>query len=234
MAYPARGRPLSHVGPADRIDYLKGVAGLTLIGLLVSGFAGLVSAITIAPLITGQWAMLGVIFGSYAVAHYVAPRMVFGSAKWAGFLLGATFQGVAMGYLLLFAVILSQAVSGNPFLLIGQAMGLTALAGVGILAYLWSGPQELSLVRAGLSAFFVPMLILMVVTAVFPIGGVAGVGISVLFVLVSVAGLLYQTNQVLHQYSTDMKIEGAYTITMGVLILFWNLLSLIMALTGRD
>ena len=58
--------------------------------------------------------------------------------------------------------------------------------------------------------------------------------LSAVFVVVSAAGLLYQVNQVIHRLRTDMHIEGAYLITMGVLVLFWNLLSLLMRLNGRD
>jgi len=236
MAYPAAsGTPLSHASQESRLSYLKSVAGLTFLGLTISGITGIISALTVAqmPIFTTRWGSLALIFGSFGIANYVAPRFVFGGQKWLGFLMGAVFQGVAMGYLLLMAFVMGAA-AGDPLVFIGNALGMTALTCVGILAYLWSGPQELSLVKAGLSAMFLPMLILMGVTAVFPIGGAVGIGISLLFVVISVAGLLYQMNTVLHQMSTDMKVEGAYTITMGVLILFWNLLSLILSLSGRD
>ncbi len=232
MAYPPSGIPLNAVPQETRIDYLKSVAGLSFLGLLIAAVTGTLSALFIAPVLSGQAGMLVMVLGSFAVANYLAPRLVFGTQKWLGFLLGAVFQGVAMGYLLLVAFVMG-AQAGNPFVFIGGALGLTALTCLGILAYLWSGPQELSMVRAGLSALFLPMLILMGVSFVFPIGGALGIGLAVLFVFVSVAGLLYQANTVLHQMSTDMKIEGAYTIMMGVLILFWNLLSLILRLSSR-
>ena len=38
---------------------------------------------------------------------------------------------------------------------------------------------------------------------------------------------------VMHRYRTDMVIAGSYSIMMGVLILFWNLLSLLMHLGDR-
>ena len=47
-------------------------------------------------------------------------------------------------------------------------------------------------------------------------------------------GLLYNLNQVMHTLSTDQHIGGAYTITMGLLVLFWNLLVLLMRLQSRD
>jgi FtsH-binding integral membrane protein len=237
MAYPASSMPLSHAPAETRVQYLKSVAGLTFVGLVIAAVVGIFSAMFIAPIAfqAGQIGVLVMVLGSFAVANWVAPRFVFGGQKWLGFGMGMVFQGVAMGSLLLAAVALGTSL-GNPLGLIANAMALTAVTCGGIVAYLWSGPQELSLVKAGLSALFLPMLILMGVSFAFPslIGGTVGVAISALFVVVSAAGLLYQMNVVLHEMSTDMKIEGAYTIAMGILILFWNLLSLLMRLSGRD
>ncbi|MCB9758595.1 MAG: Bax inhibitor-1 family protein [Alphaproteobacteria bacterium] len=234
MGYAATARPLMYVDTSERVDYLKGVALLTGLGLTVSAITGVLSALLLAPLVTGRWSSMIIILGSYGIAHYVAPRFVFGEQKWLGFMMGAVFQGVAMGYLLLVAFLVSMGSFGNGFLLIGQALGLTALTTVGMGMYLWSGPKELSLVKAGLSAAFLPMLLLMGISFVFPIGGWIGVGISALFVVVSAAGLMYQMNVVLHELRTDMRIEGAYMITMGVLVLFWNVLTLLLRLTSRD
>ena len=79
------------------------------------------------------------------------------------------------------------------------------------------------------------MLGLMALSFGFPglLGGTGGIVVSSIFVLVSAAGLLYQINRVLHHYTTDMHMEGAYTITIGVVVLFWNILSLLMRLRRR-
>ena len=88
---------------------------------------------------------------------------------------------------------------------------------------------------AVLSAVGIPMIVLMVVSFAFPglFSGPVGIGLTALFVLISAGGLLYQINTVLHKLRTDMHIEGAYLITLGVLVLFWNILSLLMSLS-RD
>ena len=52
-------------------------------------------------------------------------------------------------------------------------------------------------------------------------------------VLVSAGGLLYQINSVIHKLHTDQHIEGAYLITLSVLVLFWNILVLLMRLNRR-
>jgi len=57
--------------------------------------------------------------------------------------------------------------------------------------------------------------------------------VSGIFVLVSAAGLLYQLNVVMHEFTEDMPVEGAYTLTIGILVLFWNVLSFLSRLTRR-
>ena len=239
---PAYAQPLARAAASDRVDYLQRVLLWTTGGLTLSGFTGAATATALyvgaamgMNFLLSQWVSLAVILGGYGVAHYLAPKMVFGESKVAGFGLAAIAQGVSMGYLLLFAVLMGTQM-GNPFGLVGAAMGLTAITGFGMAAYVWTGPKNFSMLGAGLSALFLPMMLLMGASFVFPglFGGVLGIGLSALFVVVSVGGLLYQINVVMHRLNTQQHIEGAYLITMGLLILFWNILSLIMRITGRD
>jgi len=238
----AYAQPLVRAAAADRVDYLQRVLLWTTGGLVLSGATGATAAIGLYAaasmgftFLFNQWVSLAIIFGGYGIAHYAAPKLVFGKAKIAGFGLAAIAQGMSMGYLLLSAVLMGIQ-AGNPFGLVGTAMGLTAVTGFGMAAYVWTGPKEFSMLGAGLSAIFLPMLLLMGASFVFPgmFGGILGIGLAGLFVLVSVGGLLYQINVVMHRLNTQQHIEGAYLITMGVLILFWNILSLLMRLTSRD
>jgi FtsH-binding integral membrane protein len=236
MSAVAFAEPVVYADANTRVAYLRRVATLTMVGLFVAAVTGTLSAFAVAaiPLLQGQLAQLAVIFGSFGVAHYAARGMVFGNSKLPGFLLASTFQGIAMGYLLLTAVLVSAATSGSPFLLISEALMLTALSAAGMVAYLWSGPRDFSMIGAGLSMLTLPMLALMVISFVFPIGGIAGIALAGVFVVVSTLALLYQLNVVIHQLRTDMHVEGAYLVTMGLLVLFWNLLTLLMSLSGRD
>lgn len=233
--------PLARASAADRVEYLQRVLMWTTGGLFVSGITGAATALGLSIALSlnitflfNQWVSLAIIFGSYGIAHYVAPRMVFGNAKVLGFGVGAFFQGISMGYLLLSAVAIG-AQMGSPFGMVGTALGLTAMTGLGLTAYVWTGPKNFGWLGAGLSALFLPMMLLMAVSFVFPgfIGGPLGIAVSGLFVLISVGGLLYQINVVMHKLNTQQHIEGAYMITMGILILFWNILSLLMRLNRR-
>lgn len=228
-------QPLNIATPAEKVEYLKKVLAWTTGGLFISAISGMAMstflyvASSALPFLLSSWVSLIIIFGCYGIAHFVAPKMVFGRAKMLGFLTGAVFQGLAMGYLLLAAVTIGIQ-SGNPFGLVISALTLTGATGVGMTAYVYTTPREFKGLGAFLSATFIPMLLLMAVGFVFPglFGGVLGMLLCGVFVLISAAGLLYQLNAVINQLNNDQHIEGSYMITMGVLVLFWNILSLLM------
>jgi len=224
--------PLESAPAEVRATYLRRVLGLVLVGLTITAFTGILSMFTIAmvPQILSGYAPTIIILGCWAVTNYVAPKMVFGTAKWGGFLLGTMMQGVSLGFLLLVAIFLSKQQYGNPLYLVFTALGLTVLSGLGLALYATIQRRDFSMLGAGLAVVSIPMLILMAVSFGFPglLGGTAGIVVSVIFVLISAAGLLYQIDRVLHHYNADMHMEGAYTITIGVVVLFWNILSLLM------
>ena len=231
--------PVSRASVDARADYLKKVLGLTTAGIALAGATSVVSAVGIALagdlLFASRWIPFVAIMGLFAVSTYVAQPMVFGKAKVPGFLLGMLTQGLAMGFLMLTAFAVSGAAFGNPLVLIGLAMGLTAFAMLGMGAYTFVQARNFSMIGAGLSALSIPMLILMVASFAVPglIGGTFGIILSAGFVVISVGAVLYQLNEVMHKFSTDMHWEGAYTISMGILTLFWNILSLLIRLTNR-
>ena len=226
--------PVIEAPPEERVEYLKKTGTYTAISLTIAAFSAVASAMFIAPLVGGGWPAIIVILGSFGIAHYGAPRLVFGQQKQAGLVLASVAEGVAFGFLLLTAMYVSAAELGNPYTLIGQAMAATALTAFGMVGYLWSSPKDFSFIGAGLSMLMMPMLILMVVSFVFPIGGPLGLIMAAGFVVFSAGALLYSTNTVLHDLDTTMHIEGAYLMSMALLTLLWNILNLLMRLTSRD
>jgi hypothetical protein len=227
----------SLVSAEAQASYLRRVTALTLVGLGISGAVSVVSALMLAlvpALLTGFLPML-LILGCWAITNFVAQPMVFGSLKIPGFLLGMVTQGAAMGFLLLAAVAVGSAVLSNPLVLIALAAGLTFFAAMGMAAYTWIAPRNFSLIGGFLSAVSIPMMIVMAVGIAFPglFGGGIGIGIAAVFTLFSAGALVYQLNEVINRFRHDMVWEGAYTIAMGILVLFWNILSLLMRITRR-
>ncbi len=227
-ATPAANAPLS-----ERSAFLRKVGGLTLAGLSTSAVAAIVSSFAIAmtPVLMTRPASLAIILGSWGLTNFVFGGMVNGDGsrgtKLAGFFGGSVSQGIALGYMLLVAASVAAQDGMNPLTIIFQAMALTGLTALGMFGWLMSGPKDLSMVRGAIMMAGLPMLGVMLLTIVWPVGGILGIVISAAFVVISTAGLLYQLNLVMHEMPTTAWVEGSYKITLGLLVLFWNLLSLL-------
>lgn len=230
--------PVVAAKESDRASFLRKVGAWTFGGLTIAGAGSLASmtALLLFPALGNQYVALAVMLGAIFGSRFIGSSLVHsesGATRVAGFVAGNALQGVAMGYLMLVAIFMSAELYGNPLAMLGQAVVLVGLTVTGIVAYLLTGPKQLSMVAGALSALSLPMLGLMVITAVWPVGGTMGVVISVVFVGVSAAGLLFNLNQVMHRMSTDMVVPAAYHVSIGILVLFWNVLSLLMRLNRR-
>lgn len=241
MAIPyGHGTAVIDAAGAERAAYLRQVLLVTFLGLGWSSFLAVATAAVLAMvggLLVNNMVFLVLFFGGWAVINFVARPMVYGGGamKWPGFALGTGVQGVLMGYLLLVATAVSAQAFGNPFLIVGLAAGITFFAGLGMAAFAFTQRRDFSMLGAGLSALALPMLLVMGVGVAFPslFAGGLGLVVSFAFVAVSVGGLLYNLNKVIHDFNTDQHVEGAYTVTIGLLVLFWNIVSLLMRLSRR-
>ena len=233
--------PAAEAKVEERVAFLRKVAGLTFVGLMISGATSLATAGLIAVLSEIMMSrpvslvlMLGGIFGARMIGGSMV-RSETPATQYAGFAIGTMLQGVAMGYIILTALMFSASVLGNPLILLVEAIGLVGLTMFGMTVYLLTGPKNLSMVGGFLSAVSLPMMVLMVVTFVFPslFGGFMGLLLNMVFVGISAAGLLYSLNQVMHEMSTKHVVPAAYFITLGILTLLWNVITLLMRLQRR-
>jgi FtsH-binding integral membrane protein len=211
----------------ERSAFLRRAALWTLGGLFITAIVSVISMVVVVPLVVrgGTLAMLVVVYGSFLLSQTVARRMVYGDSKAMGFILGTSAQGVALSFLLLFTLVATGVADGLK--VIAYALALTLSATIALLLYASIEKREFSLLRAGLSMVFIPMLLLMVLQLVFPIGGTLGIFVTAIFVAVSVGAMLWKINHVLYFMPTTMAIEGGYEISLGIVVLFWNILSLL-------
>ena len=231
--------PVSQAEEPARVSYLRQVGLLTLGSLTITAIAAVVWMLAVfsVPILSHQYVALAVMLGGIYGAQFIGNSMLASasaSTRTMGFVLGSSLSGIALSYVVGAAAILSAEATGNPLAIIGQAGGLVFLTVLGMVAYLLSGPKQMNWLSAGLSVMFLPMLGLMAITWFFPVGGIVGIAISGVFVLVSAGGLLFSLNQVIHQMSVDQAMAGAFHISTGIVVLFWNVLVLLMRLTSRD
>lgn len=218
-------------GPSEaRLAFLRKVGLWTFGGLSLAAVVAVVSMYTIAPFVMslGSWGAFAGILGTFFFAHYFCRKLVYGEMKVPGFLMAVVAEGISFGFLLLVTIYSAgpDGVSDGRSIVV-QGMALTAASAFGMLVYVWFNKSDLSMVKAGLSVIGIPMLILMALQFVFPIGGIFGLVICSVFVIASGASLLYALNVVVHEMEDDMHVEAAYEITMKLLVLLWNVIQLL-------
>ncbi|MBX2802145.1 MAG: Bax inhibitor-1 family protein [Myxococcales bacterium] len=223
----------------SRVSYLRQVGVLTFGSLLISATAAVASMMAIAslPILQNQIAMFVIVLGGIYGAQFIGGSMVVSPSSGTrsmGFMIGSVLQGLALGYILLFASSFAMAEYGNPFIFIGQAGALVGLTVLGMVAYLLTGPRQVSVVASAMSMLSLPMLGLMAISWIFPIGGTLGIIISAAFVLFSAGALYYSLNRVMHHMTTDMVMAGAFEISTSIVVLFYNVLNLLLSLASRD
>ena len=230
---PMYAQPAVEASAEQRSLFLRQVALRTLGGLVITAIAALVSTLVIAPALfqTNKWVVLAVVYGCVFGAQMLGRRMVYGEAKAAGMVVGAGLQGVALGFLLLVALVTGA--PGEGVSLIGYALLMVVLSVAAMLLYVTAEKREFSMLRAGLAMMGIPLLIMMGLQVIFPFDGMAGVAISGVFLAVSVGALLYTLNKVVHEFPVTMPTEAAFELTIGIVVFFWNLLSFFMRMRRR-
>lgn len=219
--------PAIEAPPELRTAFLSRVAAWTLGGLVITAFVSVLSMLFVVPAVmkVGTFGILGVIYGCMYLSQSVGRNMVYGESKLPGFVLGNAAQGVSFGFILM-ATLFGSGVVQDGLLLIAQCLGMVLLTGAAMFVYVSMARRDFSLLGAGLSMLFIPMLALMAIQLVWPIGGTAGLLLSGLFVAISAGSLLYRLNFVVHRMDASQTVEGGYELSLSIVVLLWNLLAL--------
>jgi len=227
------GQPIAAESVEARGQFLQQVALRTLGGLVLTAIVAAFSTLFIAPAVIqgGTWAILAVVYGSFFGAQFFGRKLVYGANKAAGFVVGTTLQGIALGFLLLIAIVTTA--PGEGLQLIGYSLTMVILSTAAMLLYVTIDKRDFSMMRAGLTMLGLPMLILMGLQLVLPMEGTAGLIVSGVFLAVSVGTLLYQLNAVLHTYPITMATEASFELTLSIVVFFWNLLAFFLRFRRR-
>ena len=248
MAHPIATRTIAQAPAAERVDFLKGVLGLTSIGLMLTAVSGFIAAKVMGPyffatveaggrehmVMQHSWVYLIVILGAMFAAQALGPKLAMGSTPEIGLVVGSTLMGVVLGPLLYLAYFYGAADGGNGMTLIGEALGLTTLTAVGMTGYVWTKPRDFSLLGAAMAALALPLFALMLLAWFIPMGSTFSLILVSGFVLISAGTLLFELNSIIHTMDTDRKVLAAVMLTLSIAVLFYNLLMLLIQLQSRD
>jgi FtsH-binding integral membrane protein len=218
---------LKTAGSLSIVGVTATAASLGLVSLLVAGVA--------LPWFVQLGVMVGGLYGSQWIGYSMIASPSAGT-RIAGVTIGSAMLGVALSFVLVMAALVGISAYDEPLAALYlpfQALLLVGLTVVGMVGYLLVAPRNLSMVTAALSVLTLPMIALMVLTAVFPIGGLVGVLVSAAFVAISAGGLLVSLNRVIRELGVDQSTRAAFELTVGIVLLFWNILSLLSRLNNR-
>ena len=161
-------------------------------------------------------------------------------------------RGAGPPPVLLWAFVLLLAVAPLPFALVtplSQAAFFAAASLLALLTALWCsrrGSVPLPLHRLGFEVLLFLGLLAWVLVQLLPIGALGvivcaalfnfqlGVWFSGAMVILAAGYILYDTSNVLHRYHTEQYVAASLALFASVALLFWYVLRIVMAFSGRD
>jgi FtsH-binding integral membrane protein len=186
-------------------------------------------------MMSGGWNWL-LVLGAFMLVSTIAHR-------WA-----ASTTSLATQYLGLGLFIVAEAIIFLPLLYVAQLAGEETILAAAILTGVVFGGLTLVvfvtrtdlagwgkyLCLAGLLALGV--IVASVVSSHFFPGAGFGLGVifSALMVALACGYILYETSNVLHHYRTDQYVAASLALFASVAILFWYILRIVIAFSGRD
>lgn len=183
-----------------------------LVGLMTSGY---------------NWA---IVLGAFILVSYVADR-------WAQRATSLTTQYLGLG---LFVV--AEAIIFLPLLYIAAFYSspdviptagiITGLLFLGLTVTAFTTRKDFSFLRGALTIGF--LVAFGVIIASIFMGFSLGLVFSSVMVLLAAGSILYTTSNILHHYREDQHVAASLALFAAVALLFWYVLRIVMAVTGRD
>ncbi len=171
-----------------------------------------------------------VVLGAFIAVSYVANNWALNSAS-----LGKQYLGLGL-------FVVAEAVIFVPLLWFAQSFGgenvipmaglLTVLVFSGLTAIVFVTGADFSFLRTGLMVAGLIALVMIFASAIF------GFNLGIIFIgamLTLASGyILYDTSNVLHHYRIGQHVAASLALFASVALMFWYMVQLVMALTGRD
>jgi FtsH-binding integral membrane protein len=203
------------------------LAVLAFIGFEVVMFStGIAEAIY--DFLVGASAAWLLILGAFMVVQWMATSAAHNlentNLQYAGLF------GLAAGEALIFAPFLYLAFNetDNGGTTVGAAAAITALGFAGLSIVAFTTRKDLSFLRPMLMWGGIAALVLIFAAVVFGLS--LGIWFSVAMIALAGGSILYQTQAIMAQYPSDAHVGAAVQLFASVMLLFWYVLRLLMAL----
>lgn len=192
---------------------------------------------SVMPTLMSGYNMLFMFLGFIAVswaANWMAHSQASRGMQYLGLSLYVVAQAIFLAPLLYFAQDMTLQVAGDTAVGVIPAAGLaTLLVFAALTAAVWMTGADFSFLRTGLMIAS-GVAVALIVASVFIGGLTLGVWFSVAMVALAAGYILYDTSNVMHHYHESQYVAASLALFASVVLLFWYILRLFMALSSRD
>lgn len=179
-----------------------------------------------------------IFFGAFMLVSYVAEKWArsdtSSAMQYAGLGIYTVAQSIFLLPLLYYAQTKTAPISigGMDIPVIAVAAGITLLMFGGLTAIVFITGKDFSFLRTGLMLAGIGVFGLIICSIVM--GFSLGIFFSFAMVAFACGYILYDTSNVLHHYRTTQHVAASLALFSSVVLLFWYVLRIVIALSGRD
>jgi len=207
----------AHLETDERINFLGKVYGGVALQTFVAGMAAYVSMGFSFP-IEHPWLMLFATIGSIFLVQAVSTKP---ALNLIALLLFASLTGASVAPLINLAIAVSPGSVTQAFL------GSSA-AFIGLTAYVFKSRRDFSYLGGMLFAVLIALIVVGLLNVFLINSPVLHLIGSVVGIVLFAAFILYDTSQILRDYSNDQWVTASLTLYLDFYLLFQNLLSFLM------
>jgi FtsH-binding integral membrane protein len=205
------------------------IVAFALIEMLIFTVAGEAVGNIVGSMV-GGWNWLFVL-GAFMVVSWIAHSWASSATSLTTQYLGLSIYVVAEAIIFLPLLYLARRIGGDDMILAAALM--TGVVFGGLTAVVFISKADLSgwgkyLWLAGFVA--IGVILCSIVTGGFGLGVI----FSAVMIALACGYILYETSNVLHHYRTDQHVAAALALFASVAILFWYILRIVIAFSGRD
>lgn len=172
------------------------------------------------------------VLGGFMAVSWIAEKWATSSVSKATQYGGLALYVVAEALIFLPLLLIASRMMGQPEL-IGQAGIITAGLFAGLTFIAFTTKKDFSFLGGILK--IAGFIALGLIAASFFFGGLnLGVWFSAAMVLFAGGSILYQTSNIIHHYRKDQYVAASLGLFASVALLFWYVLRILMAFSGRD
>jgi len=196
-----------------------------------TGFADFVG-----PMFMGNQLLMIGLLGSFMLVGWIAESWARNATsinkQYAGLVTYVVAESLFFVPILWYANHFALSMGGNEIGILPAAGIITLVMFGGLSAIAWISGADFSFLRAGLGIAMMGAIGLVVISWIF--GFHLGILFTVAMIILACGYILYDTSNVIHHYHEGQHVAASLALFASVALLFWYVIRLLIALSGRD